>query len=295
MFSKIWSTSALVLALCLQAHAHAAVSPVLGVSGTPVRGNVERPSTANPCGSGVNIASELDSSTAVAASAAGVVNAVAINFNGGADGSRKVTAKVDATGKGTNFVAMTVTTNGDAAPASVGSQPIVASLPAGTKCTGGANGNLCLVQFTTSAGFGNCVAVSQGAAAAAGGATAAGNTAATGTATTAPATGAGAGGAAAGGAAAGTAKKTKAAGGAAGAGAAAKKAKAAGTTKKAKAAGGAAAGTARKGKVAAGAAAKANGTAAGTRAARTLLADLEIRGGEAVNVARRSIASWIWA
>jgi len=32
----------------------------------------------------------------------------------GGDGSRKVTAKVDATGKGAKFVAMTVTTNGNA-------------------------------------------------------------------------------------------------------------------------------------------------------------------------------------
>jgi len=32
----------------------------------------------------------------------------------GGDGSRQVTAKVDATGKGTKFVAMTVTTNGNA-------------------------------------------------------------------------------------------------------------------------------------------------------------------------------------
>jgi len=283
MFSKIWSTSALVLALCLQAHAHAAVSPVLGVSGTPIRGDVKRPSAANPCGAGVDIASEIDSSTAVAANAAGVVNAVATNFNGGADGSRQVTAKVDATGKGTNFVAMTVTTNGDAAPASVGSQPIVASLPAGTKCTGGATGNKCLVQFITSAGFGNCVVVSQGAAAtggaAAGGAAAAGNTAAD-TAKTAPATGA---------AADGTKKKAKTAGGAAAAGAAAKKAKAT------------AGAAARKGKAAAGAATKANGAAkkgngqAGTRAARTVLADLEARSEGAVNRARGSIASWIWA
>ena len=60
-------------------------------------------------------------------------------------------------------------------------------LPAGTACTGGATGNKCLVSFTTAGGFGNCVAVSQGAAAAAGNAaagTAAAGTAATGTAAT---------------------------------------------------------------------------------------------------------------
>ena len=35
-------------------------------------------------------------------------------FRSGADGSRKFTAKVDATGTGKNFVAMTINTNGDA-------------------------------------------------------------------------------------------------------------------------------------------------------------------------------------
>jgi hypothetical protein len=80
---------------------------------------------------------------------------------------------VDATGTGAKFVAGKVTTNGDAAPATTGTQKITASLPAGTKCTGGAAGDLCLASFTTAGGFGNCVVVQQGAA---GGATA-GNTA----------------------------------------------------------------------------------------------------------------------
>jgi len=204
MFSKIWTSAALVLALALQVTAHAAVAPALGVSGTPVRNNVKRPSTASPCGAGVNIASTIDTSTAVQANAAGSFKATAISFNGGKDGSRQVTAKVDATGKGTKFVAMTVTTNGDGAPASAGSQAIAASLPAGTKCTGGKTGNKCLVQFETTAGFGNCVVVSQGA----------------------------------------VAKRE---------------------------------------------------IAAGSRAARSLLAELEARGEEAVSVVKRGITSWIWA
>ncbi|KAF5310567.1 hypothetical protein D9619_008197 [Psilocybe cf. subviscida] len=164
MFAKFLSSAAVVLALLSQAHAHAAIAPALGVSGTPVRNNVQRPSSANPCGN-VNIANTINTSTAVAANSAGQFTTTITNFNGGADGSRKVTAKVDATGKGTKFVAAAVTTNGDAAPSNVGSQTIVASLPAGTKCTGGSTGNKCLVQFTTTAGFGNCVVVSQGAAA----------------------------------------------------------------------------------------------------------------------------------
>ncbi|KAF9482281.1 hypothetical protein BDN70DRAFT_919205 [Pholiota conissans] len=166
MFSKVFTSAALVLALALQASAHAAVAPALGVAGTLKRANVQRPSTKKPCGR-VNIASTIDSSSAITASAAGTFTAVATNFNAGADGSRSFTANVDATGTGTNFVAAQVTTNGDAAPTSVGSQTLSVSLPAGTKCTGGTSGNVCLVQFVSTAGFGNCVAVTQGAAAAA--------------------------------------------------------------------------------------------------------------------------------
>lgn len=81
MFSKLLTSSALVLAVSLQAHAHAAVAPALGVSGTPVRADVQRPSTAQPCGTGVNIASDIDSSTAVTAAADGSFDATAIDFN----------------------------------------------------------------------------------------------------------------------------------------------------------------------------------------------------------------------
>ncbi|TFK38031.1 hypothetical protein BDQ12DRAFT_652301 [Crucibulum laeve] len=268
MISKIWMSATFVLALSAQVYGHAAIAPALGVAGTPVRNDVERPSTANPCGSGVNIASTIDSSTAVAAAADGSFTTTVTNFNGGADGSRKVTAQVDATGAGTKFVAATVTTNGDAAPAAVGSQKIVASLPAGTKCTGGATGNKCLVSFKTTAGFGNCVVVSQGAAAAAGNAGAA--------------TGAAAG--AATGAAAGAA-----AGAATGAAAGAATGAAAGTAAGATTATGKGRGRGRNGKKAAAAA------AAGTRAARALLAEIESRGEEAVHAAKRSLTSWLWA
>ncbi|KAH9478572.1 hypothetical protein JR316_0009029 [Psilocybe cubensis] len=181
MFSKVWTSATLVLALALQVSAHAAISPALGVRGTPARNNVKRPNNANPCGANVNIASTLDSSTAVTANAAGAVNVVAINFNGGRDGSRRVTARVDPSGTGRNFVAMTVTTNGNAAPNNVGQQNIVANLPAGTRCTGGAGRNKCLVQFVTSAGFGNCVAVTQAANARANAATGSRNRRAAGT------------------------------------------------------------------------------------------------------------------
>ncbi|KAF8815105.1 hypothetical protein BYT27DRAFT_7080752 [Phlegmacium glaucopus] len=164
MLSKIWASSVLVLALCLQASAHANVAPVLGVQGKPSRGDVKRPNTANPCGAGVNISSEFDSSTAVAADATGSFKVNATSFNGGVDGSLKFTAKVDASGTGTKFVAMNITTNGDNSPQGVESQPVIASLPSGTKCTGGKSRDKCLVQFVSGAGFGNCVVVSQATA-----------------------------------------------------------------------------------------------------------------------------------
>lgn len=132
MFSKIWTFAILIIALALQAQAHAAVSPVLGVAGAAKRSDVQRPSAANPCGAGVNIAGTIDKSTAVQAAADGSFKATAVDFNAyvhtlrvckmplpyllscsGGDGSRQFTAQVDATGVGKTFVAAKVTTNGD--------------------------------------------------------------------------------------------------------------------------------------------------------------------------------------
>lgn len=164
MFSKFFTTTTLVLAIGLQVNAHAGVTPALGVSGNLTRNQVKRPSASSPCGAGVNIATDINSATPVAADATGSFNAEAVSFDKGLDGSRQVTAAVDPTGTGNSFTALTVSTNGDLKPTSVGSQPIVAALPAGTTCTGGSSGNLCLVQFKTAGGFGNCVAVSQSGA-----------------------------------------------------------------------------------------------------------------------------------
>jgi len=149
-------------ALFPASYAHADIFPQLGVKGTPKVSDVKRPSGNQPCGDGVNITSALDTSTAVPADAKGNVKATVISFNGGGDGSRQVTAKVDPSGTGKNFVKMTVTVNGDPAPKNAGSQQVVATLPAGTKCTGGAKKNKCLAQFVTTSGFGSCVVVSQG-------------------------------------------------------------------------------------------------------------------------------------
>ncbi|EFQ31230.1 uncharacterized protein GLRG_06374 [Colletotrichum graminicola M1.001] len=161
MFKSLFVYSAVLALSAVQVAAHAAINPVLGVSGTAVRNDVKRPSNNAPCGNGVNIASAIGSSTSVKADASGSFTVNIQNFNGGRDGSRQVTMKVNAAGDGKNFVAGTVTTNGQLAPASTGTEKIVASLPAGTKCTGGASKNLCIASFTTAGGFGNCVVVQQ--------------------------------------------------------------------------------------------------------------------------------------
>ncbi|KAJ7655672.1 hypothetical protein DFH06DRAFT_1329112 [Mycena polygramma] len=163
---SVLACASILFALAAQTSAHAIPNPALGVKGTPKRSDVQRPSTGSPCGS-VNIASTLDTSTAIAAAADGTVTFQVQNFNAGADGSTSVAVQVDATGAGKKFVAATVKTNGNKAPSKVESDKVVVSLPAGTKCTGGKAKNLCLLSVKTTAGFGACTVVSQGKAAAA--------------------------------------------------------------------------------------------------------------------------------
>ncbi|KAJ7751336.1 hypothetical protein B0H14DRAFT_3513260 [Mycena olivaceomarginata] len=87
--------------------------PALGVTGSPVRNDAQRLSTAKPCGN-TDIASNLDKATAVPVEADGsTVMLNVTNFNPGADGSRSVSVLVDPTGTGKNFVAAKVTKNGD--------------------------------------------------------------------------------------------------------------------------------------------------------------------------------------
>ncbi|KAF7974146.1 hypothetical protein HWV62_13383, partial [Athelia sp. TMB] len=146
MFFNAFIASSVVLAMISQVYGHAAISPPLGVkvSGT--------------------ISSLLATSSAVAANGNSFTTTIT-NFNGGQDGSTQVTAQIDPTGVGKTFTALTVTKNGVLAPAAAGSQQITVALPAGTKCTGGANKDTCLVAFKTAGGFGNCIGVTQGNAA----------------------------------------------------------------------------------------------------------------------------------
>lgn len=60
--------------------AHAAINPALGVKATAVRSDVQRPSTAKPCGNAALTA--LDTSTAVTADASGSFTVDVQNFNG---------------------------------------------------------------------------------------------------------------------------------------------------------------------------------------------------------------------
>jgi len=165
MFSKILASSVLVLALCHQVTSHAIVTPSLGVVGTAVRADVQRPSSARPCGAAVtDISTAIDSAMTVVVNANGSFSVNGTSFNGGTDGSLQFKAQVDSSGNGTNFVSMPINVNGNNSPPGAESTVIVASIPPGTKCTGGKTGNLCLAQFISGAGFGNCVAVSQGTA-----------------------------------------------------------------------------------------------------------------------------------
>jgi len=173
MFFSSVVVSGVVLAMSTQVYGHAAVANPIGVTGTLVRADALRPNAQEPCGAVTGtIASLLDKSVPVVANG-NTFSTTITDFNAGQDGSRQVTAAVDATGVGKTFTAATVTKNGDLAPTAAGSQQLTVELPAGTTCTGGTDKNLCLVQFITAGGFGNCIAVQQGGAAAASGASAA--------------------------------------------------------------------------------------------------------------------------
>lgn len=144
-------------------NAHAGIAPALGVHGTFTRNDVQRPSTAKPCGT---IAlTNIDTSAPVIAAADGTMTMNITSFNGGTDGSRAIkTLQIDATGTGKDFKVASVsaiTKNGVAAPSSAGTQQLKVTMPAGTTCTGGKTKNLCLMSFITDGGFGNCVVAQQ--------------------------------------------------------------------------------------------------------------------------------------
>jgi len=162
MFSTLFTPLVLVLGLAIQVSAHAAIAPALGVKGAPVRADVQRPSTSSECGT-VNVASNIDSSQASVIAANGTFATSVTDFNPGTDGSREIAKLlIDPTGTGKSFTVQgKVTQNGDGNPTTTGTQQILATMPAGTQCTGGKTGDLCLASFATTAGFGNCVVLRQ--------------------------------------------------------------------------------------------------------------------------------------
>jgi len=162
MVSKSFIAYTFLLCFTASVNAHAGVSPALGVQGALIRADVQRPSTSSPCGN-VNIAQSLDSSSSVAAALNDTFSVNATGFDAGSDGSRSIkTVQIDASGTGQNFVPATMLVNGNADPASAGTDQLTVQLPEGTTCTGGTSKNICIASFETAAGFGNCVAVTQG-------------------------------------------------------------------------------------------------------------------------------------
>jgi len=81
MISKSFIAYAFLLCFTTSVNAHAIVSPPLGVKNTPTRDDVQRPSTAKPCGN-VNIAQTIDTSTSLAAAADGTFSPSITDFNG---------------------------------------------------------------------------------------------------------------------------------------------------------------------------------------------------------------------
>jgi len=159
MFAKIWASSLLVSAFCLQVTAHAVFSPVLGVQGVPQITDVQKPSKQQPCGI-TNIANTFDSSKTVTADADGNFEVTGINFNGTPDGSLQAkTGRVSPDATAAFNDELKIITNGPNNPPGRQQATIKAQLPKGLKCTG--PGNKCLAQFITTAGFGNCVVVQQ--------------------------------------------------------------------------------------------------------------------------------------
>ncbi|KAJ3124136.1 hypothetical protein HK098_001362 [Nowakowskiella sp. JEL0407] len=143
-----------------------------------IRAREVRSGRASPCGrtilnGSVNIQSETQKQMQAGGgflpslSANGEVQMTIHQIN--ADGGGPYSCDVDPTGTGENFQAMTVTQNvpgilGNSLRTQLTDHPVTAKIPTGMKCTGGANGNMCLVRCKNQAiagPFGSCMAVQQ--------------------------------------------------------------------------------------------------------------------------------------
>ncbi|KAL7415397.1 hypothetical protein BDY24DRAFT_275098 [Mrakia frigida] len=106
-----------------------------------------------------NVEEALAGST-VSASASGAFTALAKWFNQGTDGATTIkSATFDVNADGKAFAGTVSVVSGGVANQAVadGTDKIELSLPAGTTCQG--PGGACLVQLSSTSGFGNCVAV----------------------------------------------------------------------------------------------------------------------------------------
>ncbi|KLO06367.1 hypothetical protein SCHPADRAFT_692586 [Schizopora paradoxa] len=191
----------LLSALVVGGNAHSVITQVLGangvdgqgfgvIPGTPrdgstpgvyeqdssiIRNNEINTGKAGPCGrtpAGGNndVASQMDAAVEAglpSASADGVVSMILHQVN--QDGAGPYSCDISTDGSGSEFVSMEVTQNvpGFASLSLAAAQdfPLDAQLPAGTNCTGGPDGNACLIRCRNSAiagPFGGCVAVKLG-------------------------------------------------------------------------------------------------------------------------------------
>jgi hypothetical protein len=170
-FSKTLLAAIVGLSLSMSVSAHATIQPTQQLATAAQRSGVVR-------GGSCNAAQALKNPIAVGAN--GEFVAFGKSFNGGTDGATTLknnAAKVDTTASGKTFnnAAVTEVSGGNAQGGNGNTSKITFKMPAGVKCTGGADKATCLVELTTAGGFGACLAVSQkgGAAPAAGAKTAA--------------------------------------------------------------------------------------------------------------------------
>ncbi|KAH7341272.1 hypothetical protein B0J17DRAFT_567547 [Rhizoctonia solani] len=200
MFSKTsaFSSVLLILAAISSVNAHGALVAVTGSNGvdgqgfgivetTPRDGTRRQPfqtdtsiirdreiasGDAGPCGrtlaGGVNdMTAQMEAAASAglpAAAADGTVTMTIHQING--DGAGPYTCDVSADASGQNFAAMKVVTNvpgqNSRSKAKATDFPLVAQMPAGTTCTGGPNGDACIVRCRNAARagpFGGCAAV----------------------------------------------------------------------------------------------------------------------------------------
>ena len=80
MLSNSFIAFIFLVASISSVNAHAGLNPAIGIKGDIVRNDVQRPSPNSPCGN-VNIAQNLDNSTAVPADADGNFSPTIVDFN----------------------------------------------------------------------------------------------------------------------------------------------------------------------------------------------------------------------